>query len=93
MGVPVITAPGVRTASRSAASILRAAGLDEFVCDDSEDYMRRAVALAGQPRRLADLRRSLRTRLQSSPIMDEAGFTRDLEAAYRRMWQKWCEGR
>ena len=93
MGVPVITAPGVRTASRSAASILRAAGLDEFVCDDSEDYVRRAVALAGQPGRLADLRRSLRTRLQSSPIMDEAGFTRDLEAAYRRMWRKWCEGR
>jgi len=91
MGVPVLTAPGVRTASRSAASILTAAGLGEFVCDGPEDYVRRAVALAGQPGRLAELRRSLRTRLQSSPIMDEAGFTRDLEAAYRAMWRRWCE--
>ena len=92
MGVPVITAPGVRTASRSAASILSAAGLGEFIADDSEDYVRRAVELAAQPERLAGLRQSLRARLQSSPIMDEAGFTRDLEAAYRRMWERWCGG-
>jgi predicted O-linked N-acetylglucosamine transferase (SPINDLY family) len=92
MGVPVITAPGVRTASRSAASILSAAGLGEFICDSSEDYVRRAVELAGQPSRLAGLRRSLRARLQSSPIMDESGFTRDLEAAYRAMWRRWAEG-
>lgn len=92
MGVPVITAPGVRTASRSAASILSAAGLEEFISDGGEDYMRRAVALAGQPERLADLRRSLRSRLQASSVMDEAGFTRDLETAYRRMWERWCRG-
>ena len=92
MGVPVITAPGARTASRSAASILSAAGLSEFIADGSEDYVRRAVTLAGQPQRLAEFRRSLRARLQSSPIMDEAGFTRDLEAAYRRMWERWCSG-
>jgi predicted O-linked N-acetylglucosamine transferase (SPINDLY family) len=92
MGVPVITAPGVRTASRSAASILSASGLGEFVCDSGEDYVRRAVELAGRPERLADLRRSLRSRLQASPVMDAAGFTRELEAAYRRMWERWCSG-
>jgi len=92
MGVPVITAPGARTASRSAASILSASGLAEFICDGGEDYVRRAVALAGRPERIADLRRSLRSRLQASPVMDAAGFTRDLEAAYRRMWERWCSG-
>jgi predicted O-linked N-acetylglucosamine transferase (SPINDLY family) len=92
MGVPVITAPGIRTASRSAASILTAAGLGEFIADGANDYVRRAVDLAGEPERLASLRRCLRARLQSSPIMDEAGFTRDLEAAYRRMWKRWCDG-
>ena len=92
MGVPVITAPGARTASRSAASILSASGLAEFICDGGEDYVRRAVALAGWPERIADLRRSLRSRLQASPVMDAAGFTRDLEAAYRRMWERWCSG-
>ena len=92
MGVPVITAPGARTASRSAASILSAAGLGEFIASGGADYVKRAVELAGQAERLVDLRRSLRARLQSSSVMDEAGFTRDLEAAYRRMWKRWCEG-
>ena len=92
MGVPVITAPGVRTASRSAASVLSAAGLSEFIADGSQDYIRKAIDVAGQPERLVGLRQSLRKTLQSSPIMDEPGFTRDLEAAYRRMWNRWCDG-
>jgi predicted O-linked N-acetylglucosamine transferase (SPINDLY family) len=25
-----------------------------------------------------------------SPLMDAAGFTREVEAAYRQMWQTWC---
>lgn len=92
MGVPVITAPGARSASRSAASVLSASGLEEFICAGDEDYVARAVALAGQRKRLAELRGSLRSRLQASPLMQEVQFVRELEAAYRRMWQRWCEG-
>jgi protein O-GlcNAc transferase len=33
----------------------------------------------------------MRARLAASPLRDEAGFTRDLEIAYREMWQKWCD--
>jgi len=49
------------------------------------------VELAGKPEGLAGLRASLRERLRASPLMDEAGFVRDLESAYRRMWRQWCE--
>jgi predicted O-linked N-acetylglucosamine transferase (SPINDLY family) len=41
---------------------------------------------------LAELRKSLRQRIERSPIMDEPRFTRDLENAYRSMWQTWCRG-
>lgn len=41
---------------------------------------------------LANLRRTLRARLQASPLMDEAGFTKDLEHAFRRMWREYCAG-
>ena len=92
MGVPVITAPGTRPASRSAASVLTAVGLDDWIVADADAYVRRAVRAASEPRVLAELRASLRARLQSSPLMDDAGFTRALEAAYRRMWQRWCAG-
>jgi predicted O-linked N-acetylglucosamine transferase (SPINDLY family) len=87
MGVPVVTAPGTRPASRSAASVLSAVGLTDWI---TNDYVGRAVRAARETDVLVELRGSLRTRLQASPIMDEAGFTRSLEATYRRMWQRWC---
>lgn len=90
MGVPVITVPGPRPSSRSAASILTTAGLGEWVAPSPEDYVRLAVEFAGDKSMLAGIRRSLRERLQRSPLMDERQFVRDLEALYRDMWRRWC---
>jgi predicted O-linked N-acetylglucosamine transferase (SPINDLY family) len=57
------------------------------------DYVRLALEFARDPAALAELRGSLRERLRESPLMDEAGFTRDLENAYRQMWREWCGAR
>ena len=43
-----------------------------------------------QPARLADLRATLRKRMQQPPLMDARGLASGIEAAYRRMWQEWC---
>jgi hypothetical protein len=37
------------------------------------------------------LRSSLREKMQASPLMNAAGFARDIEAAYRKMRRTWCE--
>ncbi len=92
MGVPVITAPGSRSVSRSAASVLSAVGLSDWIAADAGDYVRRAARFAGERALLAELRGSLRSRMRASPLMDEARFTRDLEHAHRQMWRKWCGG-
>jgi protein O-GlcNAc transferase len=93
MGVPVLTLAGERPASRSAASILGALGLDEWIAATPEEYLRLALAHAAAPQRLAELRASLRQRLRDSPLMDEARFARDVEAAYRGAWRAWCGAR
>jgi predicted O-linked N-acetylglucosamine transferase (SPINDLY family) len=90
MGVPVLTLAGERPVSRSAASILGALGLEEWIAASADEYVRLALAHATDPGRIAALRGSLRQRLQASPLMDEAGFARDIEAAYRGMWRAWC---
>jgi protein O-GlcNAc transferase len=91
MGVPVITAPGSRSVSRSAGSVLSAVGLSDWIAVDAGDYVRRATRFAGERALLGKLRRSLRERMRASPLMDEERFTRDLEHAYRQMWRTWCE--
>ena len=53
--------------------------------------MRIAERLAGDPAGLASTRRTLRTRLEASPLLDHRGVTRELEAAYRGMWHRWCQ--
>ena len=91
MGVPVLTVPGPRPASRSAASILATVGLPEWVASTPSDYVQRAIKFSGELELLSSLRVSLRERTRTSPLMDEVRFTRDLELAYREMWRRWCE--
>lgn len=90
MGVPVVTMEGRRLVSRLSSQILRAADLGELVADSPEAYRGIALGLARRPDRLTALRAGLRARMQASPLLDHATFVRDLEAAYRGMWQAWC---
>ncbi len=80
MGVPVITLAGTYAVARAGVSLLTSAGLAELIADSPERYVEIATDLARDPHRLAGLRGSLRERMQRSPLMDEAGFTRAFEA-------------
>ena len=90
-GVPVVTLAGSSCVSRAGVSMLSNAGLAELIARDEDDYLAIAQRLAQDPGALQALRNGLRARLQASPIMDAAGFTADLEAAYRQMWRAWCD--
>jgi predicted O-linked N-acetylglucosamine transferase (SPINDLY family) len=91
MGVPVVSLAGQRHASRVGVSLLGNVGLPELVAETPEQYLRIAADLAGDLPRLEELRRTLRGRMQSSPLMDAPRFASDIEAAYRQMWRSWCE--
>jgi protein O-GlcNAc transferase len=90
MGVPVISLTGGTAVSRAGASLLSNVGLERLVAHDKRHYIELAAELIRDKKRLAALRSGLRARLESSPIMDAAAFTRNLEAAYREMWRTWC---
>jgi predicted O-linked N-acetylglucosamine transferase (SPINDLY family) len=92
MGVPVVSLKGQRAVGRGGYSILSNIGLPELVASTPDDYVQIAAQLAGDLPRLADLRLTLRQRMQRSPLMDAPRFARNIEAAYRRMWQDWCKG-
>lgn len=92
-GVPVMTLPGARSCSRSTASLLTALNLTDWVADNEDDFLARVRQLAFDRVGLAALRASLRERMCASPLLDHAGFTRDLESLYQQAWNKWSEQR
>lgn len=89
-GVPVITVPGSTSSSRSSASLLSVARLNEFIAMGAEDYVAIAVHWAGRLPQLAALRMNLRERIMGSALTDAPRFTRALENAYRAMWHTRC---
>jgi len=92
MGLPVVTLMGQTFLSRASLSVLTAAGYPQFAATDEADYVARCAALAGDLPALAALRGELRAKLASSPLLDAPAFAHDVEAAYRALWQDWCDG-
>jgi predicted O-linked N-acetylglucosamine transferase (SPINDLY family) len=91
MGVPVITLVGKTIVGRAGFCQAMNLGLPELAAWDDDDFVRIAVELSSDPERLPALRSTLRSRMEQSPLMDAPRFARDLEAAYRTMWRRWCE--
>lgn len=92
MGVPVVSLRGQSAPSRGSLSVLSNVGLSWLVASTKEQFIEIASQICDDLQRMADLRSSLRQRMLQSPLMDAQRFTRDLEAALRQMWRKWCAG-
>lgn len=92
MGVPVVTLAGRKPVARAGLSQLINLGLPELIAYDESDYVDIAVSLARDLPRLAELRSTLRSRMESSVLMDAPRFARSVEAAYRSMWEHWRSG-
>ena len=90
MGIPYVTLAGRPSVGRLGSSILEGLGRPEWIALTEDDYVERVVALASDWSRLATLRAGLRAELQASPLMDEPGFARHVENAYREMFARWA---
>jgi predicted O-linked N-acetylglucosamine transferase (SPINDLY family) len=93
MGVPVPTLVGQTAVGRAGVSLLENLGLPELIARTADEYVTVVSRLASDLPRLRKVREVLRERLQRSPLMNGPQFARDIEAAYRQIWQRWCEGK
>lgn len=79
MGVPVLTLRGTTLASRMVASVLDGLGLNDWIAEDVESYIRIAAELCRDQEGLSRIRAQLRERMERSALRDEVGFTREFE--------------
>ena len=89
MGVPVVSYYTERHSTRFTYSILANIGLSDLASTRLSDYIETAVALAGNLDLLDALHRELRDRMKASPVMDQAGYIREMEECYRAVWNAW----
>lgn len=92
MGVPIVTFPGRSFASRVCASVVRAAGVGELVCDTPEAYVARAIELGQDRKQLAAIREKLIAGRDSCLLFDTPKLVRHLEDLYRQMWSEFERG-
>lgn len=86
-GLPVLTCRGKSFAGRVAAGLLMVVDLPEMITDTLEEYESLALRLALNRDLLHGIREKLQKNLESTSLYDTAQYCRNLELAYREMWQ------
>lgn len=93
MGVPVLTVKGNRFCSRHAAVHLINGGYPEGVAENVDGLVKKAQALAADPRALNALRVSLPQKFRASRVCDVAAFAKDFHGTLRAEWTSLCAQR
>jgi len=88
VGLPLLTMAGRTFISRMAASLVRTAGLPDFVVHSLAEFEARALALARQPEALRAARQTLLEGRTRSPLFDAQRFARELEEGLVRAWME-----
>jgi len=91
-GVPVLTRPGPTFASRVATSLLHAVNCAQLSVPTSEEYVRVAIELASDPKKLADLKAHIRRARSDARLFDTNRYTQELETAYTEIWDRHQRG-
>ena len=92
VGLPVLTVLGATFAGRVAASLLGAMDLPELIAPSLAEYETLALKLARDPAILAALKEKLAKNRETTALFDTARFTRNLEAAFAAMWERYQRG-
>jgi predicted O-linked N-acetylglucosamine transferase (SPINDLY family) len=91
-GLPVLTCMGDTFAGRMASSLLTAIGLPELITHSHAEYESLALKLATQPGQLAAIRQKLVENITTHPLFDTERFTRHIEEAYLKMYERYQAG-
>jgi predicted O-linked N-acetylglucosamine transferase (SPINDLY family) len=87
-GLPVVTRLGETFAGRVAGSLLNAVGLPELITRTSAEYEQLALELATDREKLSVIKKRLADNRLKHPLFDTELFTKHLESAYQRMWER-----
>ena len=86
MGVPVLTKKGFKFASRTTESIIRNSGMPDWVANDENEYVKKAIKFSTNLELLTEINKSLRQVALESPLFNSTLFAKQLNNAFWEMW-------
>lgn len=86
MGVPTITLRGNTMLSRQGASMLTCVGMQEWIAEDENQFVSKAVQFSVDLRVLQELRSGLRDRALNSPLFNTRLFAHHFQDALEAMY-------
>ena len=87
-GVPVVTLQGDSYGSRFGAAILKAAGREEWIAGDVDEYVKSAVELGRKPAMLSQERERLFRDIADSALLDMFSYVRQVEEGFLQLWKR-----
>ncbi len=91
-GLPILTRIGESFPSRVAASLLHTIGIPELITSSQTEYEALAIELATNPQMFNSIKVKLAANRLISPLFDTPLFTKNLETAYLKMYEKYQAG-
>jgi predicted O-linked N-acetylglucosamine transferase (SPINDLY family) len=92
MGIPLVTRVGEQFAARNSYTMMVNAGISEGIAWTDKEYMEWGIRLGKDAVLRQEIAWKLRQSRQTAPLWNAKQFTREMENAYRQMWQKYVEG-
>ncbi|MEG5162884.1 O-linked N-acetylglucosamine transferase, SPINDLY family protein [Microcoleus sp. AT3-A2] len=91
MGVPLVTRVGEQFAARNSYTMMMNAGISEGIAWTDEEYVEWGIRLGKDPVLRQQISWKLRQSRQTAPLWNGKQFTREMEKAYKQMWQIYVE--
>ena len=90
-GLPVLALTGQSFSSRVSASLLNAVGLQELITYSEKEYEDLSIELATNPTRLKEIKSKLEKNKLIKPLFNTKLFTKNIETAYTKIYQKYLK--
>ncbi len=91
VGVPIVTRVGQQFAARNTYTFMKNVGVEEGIAWTDKEYVEWGVRLGKDPALRQQIAWKLRQSRQTSPLWDGKQFTREMEKAYKQMWQNYVD--
>ena len=87
MGTPILTKKGFKSVSRSTESINHNSGMSDWVANDENEYVKKAIKFSENLEQLSEIKKNLRKITLNSPLFNASLFAEHFKDAVWKMWK------